>query len=45
MELFREASQRIVRVLRLRACRVGRHLPGTCMTVPQALQVRCETLE
>ena len=45
MELFREARQGIVRILSAGACGVGHHLPGTCITVPQALQVRCEMSE
>ena len=45
MEFRREGGEGIRRVPGKGAGRVERHLPGACMTVPQALQVRCEALE
>jgi hypothetical protein len=49
MELGRETSQGIVGVAHPRVgclkAAVARHWLGACMTLPQAVQVRCEMLE
>jgi hypothetical protein len=45
MKLIRKPGERIARVQGHRRGRIARHCPGACITVPQAVQVRCARLE